>query len=104
MKKWAPPVLLRHRQVLLLAFVGKALPLQYVVDNGSRRERHRGCPNQPILIQLEAVLLRQAVGKQRGEVRNADIFDEDFGKMKMEIFKSKCRGILGLDQQKPQRR
>lgn len=24
-----------------------------------------------------------------------DMFDEDFGKMKMEIFKQKCRNILG---------
>ena len=33
---------------------------------------------------------------------DGDIFDEDFGKMKMEIFKQKCRNILGVDQEVPQ--
>jgi hypothetical protein len=26
---------------------------------------------------------------------NADMFDEDFGKMKMELFRERCRNILG---------
>ena len=30
------------------------------------------------------------------EQANADMFDEDFGKMKMEIFRERCRNILGV--------
>lgn len=28
--------------------------------------------------------------------QNADMFDEDFGKMKMEVFRERCRNVLGV--------
>jgi len=34
------------------------------------------------------------LGHVEGE-QNADMFDEDFGKMKMEGFRERCRNILG---------
>ncbi len=34
----------------------------------------------------------------KNESEAQDIFDEDFGKMKMEVFKERCRNIL-LDNQ-----
>lgn len=71
--------------------------------------QHQIEDSQPVQEDEQAFFLTENINQQDqplgqpsgvnfgNEGNNADIFDEDFGKMKMEIFKQKCRNILNMD-------
>lgn len=65
------------------------------VDEAAAREQSRIPTHEERQESAELQSHLQDLGQVEGE-QNADMFDEDFGKMKMEVFRERCRNVLGV--------